>query len=354
MNKKALIAMSGGVDSAVAALLMKERGYSCIGVTMRLFDNADIGAENKKTCCSLEDAAMAEQAANRLDIPFYVLNMSADFRKRVMDRFVAEYEKGATPNPCIDCNRFIKFKRLYSRANQLGMDYVVTGHYAKIEKKDGRYLLMKGTDTAKDQSYVLYAMTQEQLRRTMFPLGGLVKAQVREMAAEHVFANAEKPDSQDICFVRDGDYAGFIEQYTGRECPGGDFVDKEGKILGRHRGHIRYTIGQRKGLGIGFGKPMYVCAKDPDSNTVTLCEEDGLFSNVLYAGDFNWIAYDAPVGAVRVKAKVRYAHREQWAVAQVEGDMVKVEFDEPQRAIAAGQAVVLYDGEVVVGGGTVV
>jgi len=355
MKKKALIAMSGGVDSAVAALLTKQMGFDCIGITMRLFSNDDAGV-SQKSCCSLEDAADAEQAANRLGIPFYVFNLAEDFKKQVIERFVSGYQQGSTPNPCIDCNRYIKFERLFSRASQLGMDYVVTGHYAQIEYDTAseRFLLKKAVDVSKDQSYVLYAMTQDQLRRTMFPLGGMTKAEARKIAASHGFANAKKPDSQDICFVRDGDYASFITQYTGKDCQEGEFLDKSGRVLGRHKGHIRYTVGQRKGLGIALGKPMYVCAKNPEQNTVTLCDGSELFTHAFYAQDFNWISINVPASAIRVKARVRYSQREQWATAQVSGDRVRIEFDAPQRAIAKGQAVVLYDEDIVVGGGTIV
>jgi len=353
MNKKALIAMSGGVDSAVAALLMKEQGFDCLGITMRLFDNDDVGV-NQKNCCSLEDAADAEQAANRLGIPFYVLNMADDFNLRVIEKFIKEYQEGKTPNPCIDCNRFIKFERLYDRAAQLGMDYVVTGHYAQVVEGE-RYLLKKGADKSKDQSYVLYAMTQDQLSRSIFPLGGLSKPQVRAIAEENGFNNAQKPDSQDICFVRDGDYANFIEQYTGEECQEGNFIDTKGQILGKHKGHLRYTIGQRKGLGIALGVPMYVSEKDPAKNTVTLGQDSELYTQELYSADFNWISIEAPASPIRIKAKIRYAHQEQWAVASVVQDgKVHIKFEQPQRAIAKGQAVVLYDEDIVVGGGTIV
>jgi len=357
MNKRALIAMSGGVDSAVAALLMKEQGFDCIGITMRLFGNDDVGVDTNRSCCSLEDAADAEQAANRLDIPFYVFNLAEDFKKQVIERFIAEYQRGATPNPCIDCNRFIKFEKLFSRAIQLGMDYVVTGHYAQVAQNPdtGRFLLKKAVDSSKDQSYVLYAMTQDQLQRTMFPLGRLTKPEVRAIAAKNGFTNAEKPDSQDICFVRDGDYAAFISQYTGQDYPEGDFIDTKGQVLGRHKGHIRYTIGQRKGLGIAFGKPMYVSAKNPKENTVTLCEDAALFTQGFHATDFNWISLDGSYNPIRVKAKIRYNQEAQWATAQAaENGLVYIEFDQPQRAIAKGQAAVLYDEDIVIGGGTIV
>ena len=354
-KKKALAAMSGGVDSAVAALLMKEEGFDCIGVTMRLFDNYDVGVESTKTCCSLEDAALAEQVANRLGIPFYVFNLATDFKEQVIERFIAEYQRGRTPNPCIDCNRFIKFRKLFARAAQLDMDHVVTGHYARVEydPETGRFLLKKAYDSSKDQSYVLYSMTQDQLRLIKFPLGAFTKDEVRAIAARHGFANAKKPDSQDICFVRDGDYPAFIIRYTGQDFPEGDFIDVKNQVLGRHKGHVRYTIGQRKGLQIAFGKPMYVCSKNPEDNTVTLCDDDGLYTRSFYAEDFNWIPFEKPEAPVRVKAKVRYSQKEQWATATVHGEKVYIEFDQAQRAIAKGQAVVLYDEDIVVGGGTI-
>lgn len=356
MNKKALIAMSGGVDSAVAALLAQQQGFDCIGITMRLFDNEDIGVTNQKTCCSLEDAAMAEQVANRLNMPFYVLNMATEFNKLVINRFVAEYQRGATPNPCIDCNRYIKFRCLFDKATALGINYVVTGHYAIITKDPttDRFLLKKGADTAKDQSYFLYAMTQNQLKHTLFPLGNFTKEQTRQLAAENGFSNAQKPDSQDICFVPNGDYAAFITQYTNQPPTTGNFIDNQNNVLGKHNGHIKYTIGQRKGLGIAFGKPMYVTAKNPQNNTVTLADESQLFTNTLHAEDFNWIIAPPKIPII-VQAKTRYTQQAQPATAQIISDKtVKVEFAQPLRAIAKGQAVVLYDGDIVVGGGTIV
>lgn len=353
MNNRAIIAMSGGVDSSVAAYLMQQRGYDIIGATLRLFTNEDAGIR-EKSCCSLSDVEDARAVAHRLGIEHYVFNFSDDFRTEVMDRFVNAYENGRTPNPCIDCNRYIKFKRLLQRAKELEYDYVVTGHYARIARENGRYVLKKGLDETKDQTYVLYSMTQEQLKHTLLPLGELRKTEVREIAAEQGFINAKKHDSQDICFVPDGRYADFIEQYTGREYPGGNFVDMEGNVLGTHKGVIRYTRGQRKGLGLALPKPMYVCRTDLDKNLVVLGDNDDLFSSSLDASDINLMAVERIEQPIRVQAKIRYSQSAADAVAwQTGDDRLHVEFDKPQRAITRGQAVVLYDGETVVGGGVI-
>lgn len=351
---KALIAMSGGVDSSVAAYLMKQAGYDCIGVTMKLYSNEDAGAERTKTCCSLDDVEDARSVAHRLGIPYYVFNFTGDFRRDVMERFVCAYESGATPNPCIDCNRHLKFDRLYRRAEELGCDCVVTGHYARIERAGERYLLKKSAVPEKDQSYVLYSLTQEQLAHTRFPLGEMAKEETRRVATEQGFYNADKPDSQDICFVPDGDYASFICRYRGHDYPEGEFVDTNGHVLGRHRGIIHYTLGQRKGLGIAAGEPLYVVRIEPETNRVVLGRNAELFSRELDAGGMNWIACDEPAGPMRVKAKVRYRQTEQWATATVPAPgQLHLVFDEPQRAITRGQAVVLYDGDTVVGGGVI-
>lgn len=348
--KKAIIAMSGGVDSSVAAYLTIKNGYECIGATMKLF----AGENTESTCCSLSDIEDARQVSTRLGMPHYVFNFKEDFDEKVIKKFINAYEIGETPNPCIDCNRYLKFEKLMQRMRELDFDYVVTGHYARVERCGDRFLLKKAADSSKDQSYVLYSMTQEQLAHTLFPLGGLTKNETRAIAEENGFINARKHDSQDICFVPDGDYAGFIEDYRGKSYAEGNFVDKSGHVLGTHKGIIRYTIGQRKGLGLSLPAPMYVCEKDTKKNEVVLCSNEELFSKSLDAEDFNWIAFENPPESLRVKARIRYNQMEEAAAVTVTGkDSVHVEFDSPQRAVAKGQAVVLYDGDVVVGGGTI-
>ena len=352
---KALIAMSGGVDSSVAAYLMKEAGYECIGCTMRLYENEDAGVSRDQTCCSLDDVEDARSVAYRLGMPYYVFNFSDDFKEKIICKFINSYEMGRTPNPCIDCNRYMKFEKLHERAKILGCNKVVTGHYARIEHDGERYLLKKAVDESKDQSYVLYSLTQEGLAHTAFPLGSLCKSETRKIAEEHGFINAHKPDSQDICFVPDGDYARVIELNTGKKYEPGDFVDKQGNVLGRHRGIINYTIGQRKGLGISAAAPLYVCSIDTKNNTVVLGDDKDLYSDTLEADEFNWISGVVPASPVRCRAKIRYRQKEQPATAYPVGDaMVKIVFDEPQRAITPGQSAVLYDGDVVLGGGTII
>lgn len=356
MAKKAIVAMSGGVDSSVAALLVKQMGYEAIGVTLRLYDNEDAGIPREKTCCSLDDVNDARSVAGRLGIPFYVFNFKDSFRQEVMDRFAAAYERGETPNPCIDCNRYIKFAKLMGRAEEIGCDYVATGHYARVcwDPGSGRWLLKKGLDASKDQSYVLYSLTQKELSHLLLPLGELTKEETRRIAEENGFVNAKKRDSQDICFVPDGDYAAFIQRYAGKEFAPGPFVGTHGEQYGRHKGIIHYTVGQRKGLGLSFPQPMYVCGVDPETNEVTLGRHEELFSRELTARDVNLISRESIPEPMRVRAKVRYRQAEQPAVVVQTGpDELKVTFDEPQRAITKGQAVVLYDGDTVVGGGTI-
>lgn len=354
--KKALIAMSGGVDSSVAAYLMKEHGYDCIGVTMKLFQNEDAGVSRKKSCCSLDDVEDARSVAHNLGIPYYVFNFTADFKKQVMDRFVAAYENGATPNPCIDCNRYLKFGTLLHRAQELGCQYVVTGHYARIRRDPdtGRCLLYKAADKAKDQTYFLYCLTQDMLEHTLFPLGELTKPQVRAIAEEHGFVTARKHDSQDICFVPDGDYTAFLERYTGKTYPQGDFLDESGKVVGKHHGAVRYTIGQRKGLGLAMGEPVYVCGKDMQANTVTVGSNSSLFSSALQANDWNWFPFPELTEPMDVTVKIRHSQFEQPGRVFPEADgFARVEFAQPLRAVTPGQAVVLYQGDMVLGGGTI-
>ena len=351
---KVLIAMSGGVDSSVAAFLMKEQGCECIGATMKLFHNEDIGVSRTKTCCSLEDVEDARLVALRLGIPYYVFNFSDDFKGQVIDRFISSYERGATPNPCIDCNRYLKFERLYERARILGCDAIVTGHYARIEQENGRWLLKKSLDESKDQSYVLYSLTQDQLAHPRLPLGAMHKSETRRIAEEQGFYNADKPDSQDICFVPDGDYATFIRRHTGKTDVPGDFTDESGKILGQHKGITHYTVGQRKGLGVPSNEPLYVKAIDPARNRVVLSGNAALYSRTLTAGDLNWIAWDTPPRQFQCSAKTRYRQTEQPCTVTVTAEgRAEVCFDMPQRAITPGQAVVFYEGDTVLGGGTI-
>lgn len=354
MNNRAIIAMSGGVDSSVAAYLMMEDGYDIIGVTLRLFTNEDAGV-TEKSCCTLNDVEDARAVARRLGIEHYVFNFSNSFKKEVMDRFVSEYEHGRTPNPCIDCNSHIKFERLLQRALELDRDIIATGHYARITEENGRYLLKKSADETKDQTYVLYRMTQEQLKRTVFPLGGLKKSEVREIADAGGFINAHKRESQDICFVPNNRYAEFIERYTNKTYTHGSFVDLDGNVLGEHKGVIRYTRGQRKGLGLALPKPMYVLRTDLEKNLVVLGSNEELFSSAIDAENINLIALDRIDSPIRVQAKIRYSQSAAEAtVWQTAADRLHVEFAEPQRAATPGQALVLYDGVTVIGGGTII
>ncbi len=350
--QKVMVAMSGGVDSAVAASIIKNSGYECAGVTMRLL--GDTACD--KPCFSEENINDARAVAQQVGVDYFVCDFSGDFKREVIDRFISAYENGFTPNPCIDCNRYMKFEKLFEAAKELGYEAVATGHYARVEldKTSGRYLLLKGKDLSKDQSYVLYSLTQEQLSRTLFPLGDYSKEEIRKIAEENGFVNAHKKDSQDICFVPDGDYSAFIKKQTGREYPEGDYIDESGKVLGRHKGIINYTIGQRKGLGIALGKHVFVKEKNIKNNTVTLSDEPSLFYKTVIVGNVNLISVSEISKPIRTCVKLRYRHSEQPATLyNTENGEVKVVFDKPQRAPSPGQAAVFYDGEKVLGGGII-
>lgn len=348
MAEQALIAMSGGVDSSVAAWLTLNRGLQCSGAIMRLYEGG--------SCNTSDSIRDAQAVADRLQMPFHVLDCTADFKELVTDPFVHCYECGLTPNPCIECNRHLKFGRFLDFARSIGCQYIVTGHYARIckDRDSGRYLLYKAADTTKDQSYFLYSLSQQQLAATLLPLGELTKPQVRQIAEEQGFVNAGKKDSQDICFVPDGDYTKFMVHHTGKTYPQGDYLDLQGNVVGKHKGAVSYTLGQRKGLGLAMGEPVYVCAKDMDANTVTVGSEEHLFHSILRASDWNWFPFPALTGPMRVMAKTRSRQAEQPATVYPESNgWARVEFDQLQRAITPGQAVVLYLGDQVIGGGTI-
>ena len=346
---KALIAMSGGVDSSVAAYQMKKAGYDCAGAIMKMFSCGTSGTKS-------DDTADARAVAERLGMDFHVFDATQPFRCHVMDAFVRDYENGLTPNPCVTCNRLLKFDFFLQKALDLGFDHIATGHYAQIRQDPatGRHLLCKAADPTKDQSYFLACLTQEQLTHVAFPLGNLSKHQVREIAEVHGFINARKKDSQDICFVPDGDYMAFLERYTGKTYPHGNFLDQKGNTVGRHRGAVAYTLGQRKGLGLSMGEPVYVCGKDMWANTVTVGPNEALFHKKLVADGWVWFPFASPSAPIRVYAKARSRMTEQPAtVYPMDNGFARVVFDEPQRAMTPGQAVVLYDGDIVVGGGTI-
>ena len=298
---RALIAMSGGVDSSVAAYLTAQQGYTCTGCTMKLFRGPE-DASAPRSCCSLDDVEDARSVAFALGMPYYVFNFTGEFKAAVMDKFAAAYTKGLTPNPCIDCNRYLKFDKLHERARVLGYDKVVTGHYARITQDADGFHLLRALNPAKDQSYVLYMLTQKQLAHTLFPLGDYSKDEIRALAEQLGFVNARKPDSQDICFIPTGRYAAVVEELTGLSSRPGPYLDLAGNVIGTHKGIIRYTIGQHKGLGMSFPEPMYVCAIDPAENTVTLGPESALFSREALVRDVNWISGRAPEGSIRCEA----------------------------------------------------
>lgn len=361
MKKSVLIGMSGGVDSSTAALLLQEQGYHVIGVTLKFLDDNDddtceINSKLGKTCCSLEDVEDARRVCYKLGIEHHVFNFVNDFRNYVINPFIKSYQIGETPNPCIECNRYIKFDKMLARANIMNCDYIATGHYSKItfNEESQRYLLTKAKDNTKDQTYMLYSLTQEQLSKTLFPLGGMTKPEIRDIAEKNGLINARKPDSQDICFVKDGDYAKFIQKEDNYKPKPGNFIDSNGNILGKHKGIIHYTIGQRKGLGLSFDSPRYVTAKDVKTNTVTLGKTDELLKSSLTARECNFISIEKLEKPLKVMAKTRYSQAETPAtISLIDNNLVLVEFETSQRAITSGQSVVFYENNNVVGGGII-
>lgn len=357
MGKKVVVGMSGGVDSSVAAYLLKQRGYDVVGVTMQIWqDESHEEIENKGGCCGLSAVDDARRVAAMLDIPYYVMNFKSEFKRDVIDYFVREYLAGRTPNPCIACNRYVKWESLLTRSIQIGADYIATGHYARIcELPNGRYAIRNSVTAKKDQTYALYNLTQEQLKRTLMPIGDYTKEEVRKIAEDIGLMVAGKPDSMEICFVPDNDYASFIEKETGVTSVPGDFVDVDGNVIGKHRGVIHYTVGQRKGLGIALGKPAFVLAIRPELNQVVIGEDRDVYTERLYANNLNFMAVDDISEPVHVKAKIRYSHEGAYCtVRKIDSDTIECIFDQPVRAVTPGQAVVLYDGEYVLGGGTII
>ena len=349
---KVLVAMSGGVDSSVTALLLQQAGYECIGATMRLYDGIRFDCK-QPTCCSLEDVEDARAVAQRFDMPFTVLDYRDEFEDQVVGRFVAEYACGRTPNPCILCNRHLKFDRLMRAADDMGCDYLATGHYARVEQgEDGRFHLRCGLDAKKDQSYVLYTLEQHQLKRLLLPLGNLEKAEVRRIAEEHGLVNARKRESQDICFVPDGDYVGFLKR-QGVESPAGSFVDEAGAVLGEHEGIIHYTIGQRKGLGISVGHPLYVTGIDAATNTVMVGSRESLSVPEFTLDDVIWTAGELPADPIEAEVRTHYHAQRVPVRIHAQGDSARVEALGQLRAVAPGQAAVFYREDEVIGGGTI-
>ena len=358
MAKKVVVGMSGGVDSSVAAYLLKKQGYDVIGVTMQIWQDEDEFTQEKNGgCCGLSAVDDARRVADRLEIPYYVMNFKQEFKKNVMDYFTAEYLKGRTPNPCIACNRYVKWEALLDRSLAIGADYIATGHYARVEQRpNGRYAIKNSVTAEKDQTYALYNLTQAQLSRTLMPVGDYHKDEIRQIAEEIGLMVAHKKDSMEICFIPDDDYAGFIDKECGKLVPPpGNFVSTDGKILGRHKGITHYTVGQRKGLGIALGYPVFVTEIRPETNEVVLGSNEDVFTTELYADHVNFMSIPDIEGEVKLKAKIRYSHSGNMCkVTRTGEDQIHCVFEEPVRAVTPGQAVVLYDGDYVAGGGIII
>ncbi len=353
-RKRVVVGMSGGVDSSVAAWLLKRQGYDVVGVTMEIWEDAPAESEDGG-CCGLSAVEDARRVAQVLEIPYYVMNFRDVFREKVMDYFTEEYAQGRTPNPCIACNRYVKWEALLQRSLEIGADYIATGHYARICRlPNGRYAIRRSATAAKDQTYALYNLTQEQLAHTLMPVGDYEKSEVRRMAEEAGLPVAQKADSQEICFIPDHDYAAFVRERTERGSQPGNFVNRAGEVLGCHTGIVHYTVGQRKGLGVTFGKPMFVLGIRPETNEVVLGEADEVWEDSLLCNRLNFMSVPDLCGEREVTAKIRYSHSgARCLIRRVGTDLVECRFPEPVRAITPGQAVVFYDGDLVLGGGTI-